>query len=105
MAEATHAELTNENYAATIGGGKWIVDFWATWCAPCRMQGRILEEGAEALEKAGIKVGKVNIDEEQQLAIRFNVASIPTLVLYKDGAEFRKFVGVQQLQTLIDAFK
>jgi len=105
MSEATHAELTGANYSSTIAAGKWIVDFWATWCAPCRMQGRILEEAAEELAKAGIQVGKVNIEEEQQLAIRFNVASIPTLILYKDGVEFQKFVGVQQLQTLINAFK
>ena len=69
------------------------------------MQGRILEEGADALAAAGIQVGKVNVDDEQQLAIRFNVASIPTLILYKDGAEFKKFIGVQQIETLLNAFK
>ena len=100
-----HTELKNDNYASSTAAGKWIVDFWATWCAPCRMQGRILEEGADALAAAGIQVGKVNVDDEQQLAIRFNVASIPTLILYKDGAEFRKFVGVQQLETLLNAFR
>ena len=100
-----HTELKNDNYASCTAAGKWIVDFWATWCAPCRMQGRILEEGADALAAAGIQVGKVNVDEEQQLAIRFNVASIPTLILYKDGAEFKKFIGVQQIETLLNAFK
>ena len=101
----SHIELTNDTYANATATGKWIVDFWATWCAPCRMQGRILEEGADALAAAGIQVGKVNVDDEQQLAIRFNVASIPTLILYKDGAEFKKFIGVQQIETLLNAFK
>ena len=101
----SHIELTNDTYASATATGKWIVDFWATWCAPCRMQGRLLEEAADALEAAGIQVGKVNVDDEQQLAIRFNVASIPTLILYKDGAEFKKFIGVQQIETLLNAFK
>ncbi len=100
-----HIELTNDTYATATATGKWIVDFWATWCAPCRMQGRLLEEAADALAAAGIQVGKVNVDDEQQLAIRFNVASIPTLILYKDGAEFKKFIGVQQIETLLNAFK
>lgn len=97
--------LTAENFDSAIAEGNWVVDFWATWCGPCRMQGKLLENGAEMLEKAGIKIGKVNTDEEQELAVRFGILSIPTLLLFRDGQKVAEFVGVQQLSTLAEAFK
>ena len=60
-----------------------LLDFWASWCGPCRMVGPIIEEIAE--ERMDIKVGKVNVDEEQELATQFQVMSIPTLIVIKDG--------------------
>ena len=71
-----------------------LVDFWASWCGPCRMLSPIVEEIATEYE-GKIKVGKINIDEQPQLAARYNVASIPTLILFKDGKPVNMSVGVK----------
>lgn len=69
-----------------------LVDFWATWCGPCRMIAPILEE--IAAERSDIKICKINVDEEQDLAIQFGVSSIPTLLVFKNGQVVKKSVGV-----------
>lgn len=69
-----------------------LVDFWAPWCGPCQMLGPIVEEVAE--EKSDVKVCKVNIDEEPDLAVKYQVMSIPTLILFKDGEVANTSVGV-----------
>jgi thioredoxin 1 len=71
-----------------------LVDFWASWCGPCRMLAPIVEEIAAEYE-GKIKVGKINIDEQPQLAAKYNVASIPTLILFKDGKPVNTSVGVK----------
>lgn len=76
--------------------GSILVDFWAPWCGPCRMQGPVVEKLAEA----GYNVAKVNIDEEPELAERYRVMTIPTLMVFKDGSVKEQMVGVQSLQTL-----
>jgi len=69
-----------------------LVDFWATWCGPCRMLAPIIEEIAE--EQAGkIKVGKIDVDQQPELAMTFRVASIPTLILFKDGKAVAQSLG------------
>ena len=70
-----------------------LVDFWAPWCGPCRMVGPILEEIAR--ERADVKVGKVNVDEQPELASQFSVMSIPTLVVMKDGKVANQTVGAR----------
>ncbi len=70
-----------------------LLDFWASWCGPCRMVGPILEEIAD--ERSDIKVGKVNVDEEMELAAQFGVMSIPMLVVMKDGKIVNKSVGAR----------
>ncbi len=98
-------DLTDDNFDDKIKSGKWVIDFWATWCNPCRMQGRLLEAGAAELAAAGINIGKVNVDEASKLAMRFGVQSIPTLLLYKDGQQVQEFVGVQQVSKLLEELK
>lgn len=86
-------ELTSANYDATVASGVAVVDFWAEWCMPCRMMAPVVDELAAALGDH-VAFGKVNVDKEQELAIRFGIASIPTILILKDGALARQFVGV-----------
>ena len=78
-----------------------LVDFWATWCVPCRMIAPIVEEIAE--ETVGqAYVGKVNVDEQAELAVRYRVSSIPTLIVFENGQEQRRTVGAQDKEELLD---
>lgn len=95
--------LTAENFAELTSKGIWLVDFWATWCGPCRVQGKIIDENLEKLTATGAKVAKVNVDEQAGLAMRFNVLSIPTLIVIKNGQKTNEFVGVQSIGTLVEA--
>ena len=76
-----------------------LLDFWATWCGPCRMIAPILAAVAE--ENPDILVGKVNVDEEMDLARKFNIMSIPTLVVLKDGEVVNQSVGVQSKEQIL----
>lgn len=79
-----------------------LVDFWAEWCAPCRMISPVIDEIAE--QYAGkVKVVKVDVDEAGGVAMRYRIASIPTVMLFKDGAEARRWVGVQPRRAYLDA--
>ena len=77
-----------------------LIDFWASWCGPCRMMSPVVDEIAEEM-KDNIKVCKINIDEEQNLAVKYNVMSIPTFVVLKNGKEVGRTVGVQDKQEII----
>lgn len=85
--------LTKENFDATIASGTCLVDFWAQWCGPCRMIGPILENMAEKFEGKA-KICKVNVDEQGELAVRFNIMTIPSFIVFKDGQEVDKKIGV-----------
>lgn len=86
--------LTRDNFEAEVTEfkGTVLVDFWASWCMPCKMLSPVVDEVAEEVTSA--KVAKVNVDEQQSLAARFDVMSIPTLIVFKDGKEVRRSVGV-----------
>lgn len=95
-------DLTQQNFnkeVLELKEGAILVDFWAPWCGPCRMQGPVVEKLAEA----GYNVAKVNIDEESELAEQYRVMTIPTLMVFKDGAVKEQMVGVQSYQTLEQA--
>lgn len=77
-----------------------LVDFWATWCAPCRMQGPIIEELAD--ERSDIKVGKLDVDENPEIAQKYGVMSIPTLLVIENGEVVHQMVGVQTKQQISD---
>ena len=97
-------EIKDADFADIIKTGLVLVDFWAPWCGPCRMQGPILEEVAAVVgDKAAI--GKVNIDENPASAAKFGVQSIPTLLLFKDGKVVKQYVGVQRKDELVSAIQ
>lgn len=81
-----------------------LIDFWAPWCGPCRMQGPILEQVSARLGDRAI-VAKVNVDEEGAIATPFGVQAIPTLVILKDGKVVQRFVGVHQVEVLVKALE
>lgn len=92
--------LKTEEFEGTVGAAPLaMVDFWAPWCGPCRMVGPVLEEIAG--ERTDIKVGKVNVDEQRELAAAFQIMSIPTLVVMKGGKAVNQAVGARPKEQIL----
>lgn len=102
MAELT---ITKENFQKEVLESEKpvLVDFWASWCGPCKMLSPTISEIAE--ENSDIKVGKINVDEEQELSSQFNVMSIPFIAVFKDGKLYKSTVGVQPKENLLNLLK
>ena len=87
-------ELTQENFTESIKAQKpLLADFWASWCGPCRMLSPVIDSLSEEYS-AQIDVGKVNVDEQGALAAQFGIVSIPTVIIFKDGKEAKRIIGV-----------
>ena len=93
--------LNKDNFEQSISNGVALVDFWAEWCGPCKMQLPIIEEFSGEMEGKAT-VGKVNVDEELELAQFFGIQSIPTLILFKDGKPVKKLVGLHSKESLYE---
>lgn len=87
-------KLTKDNFDSEVINSNIpvLVDFWASWCGPCRMIAPVIERIAEKFD-GRIKVGKVNVDEEPEISLEYNIASIPTVMIFKNGEEVSKSIG------------
>src|SRR5690348_8293034 len=101
MASANTVTLTQENFDNEVvkSATPVLVDFWAEWCSPCKMIAPLLDELAEEY-KGRVKVGKVDIDQHQQLAVQFRISGIPTLLIFKNGQVVDQIVGMRSKKDL-----
>ena len=99
---ANEVVFTDTNFEENIKNSVALVDFWAPWCSPCRVQGPIVDQVAEKFGGQAA-IGKMNVDENKNTPGRLGIRAIPTLILFKDGQEVNRFTGIQQENTLVDA--
>ena len=94
--------LNENNFEEEVlkSNNKVLVDFYADWCGPCKMMSPIIDEIAE--EKQGIKVGKVNVDNNQELAIKYDFMSIPTIIVFENGVPKKTFIGVTDKNEILE---
>jgi len=98
------ANLTNDNFEKSIASGISLVDFWAPWCQPCRIQGPVIDEIAKET-KDSFQVFKVDIEKNQGLAKKYSIKSIPALIIFKNGKPAKRFTGLKPKNVLINALQ
>ena len=96
-------KLSEKNFDEVINNDKVLVDFYADWCGPCKMQSPIVDSIAD--EHPEIKVGKLNIDDEMDIAEKYGIVSIPTLLVFKNGQPVGKFVGLTRKEEILGAIE
>ena len=94
-----HMDLIEKDFDNVISSGVTLVDFWATWCGPCKMQAPIIDQLGDKYQ-GKFTVAKLDVDQNPSIAARYGVMSIPTLIVYREGEEVTRRVGVQSLQEL-----
>jgi thioredoxin 1 len=93
--------LNYPNFDQVVANSTILVDFWAAWCSPCKVQDPILEEVAKEPNRKAL-IGKVNVDDNRTLAAKYGISSIPTMILFKKGENIQQFVGVQPKDNIIN---
>ncbi|MRR21839.1 thioredoxin [bacterium] len=96
--------LTAQNFAHKTKNGVVLVDFWAAWCMPCKMMAPILNEVAVDTEDSA-RIYKLNVDEQQQIAAQYGIRNIPTMILFKDGKEVERIIGVKPKDYIISSIQ
>ena len=98
--------ITSDNFQKEVEEARVpvLVDFWASWCGPCKMMGPVVEQISEELGP-NARVCKINIDEQPELAERYNVMSIPTFIMFKDGKEVERMIGAMPKEELVKLFE
>ena len=98
--------LNENNFEEEVlkSGGKVLIDFYADWCGPCRMMSPVIDDIAKELE-GKVKVGKINVDNNQELAIKYNVMSIPTIIVFENGNPVNTFIGVTDKNEILEVLK
>ena len=98
-------KITSENYESEVLKSEKpvLIDFYADWCGPCNAMSPVIEELAKELEGKA-KVGKINVDENSDIAVEYNVMSIPTLIVFKNGKEEKRLVGLRDKEELLSLF-
>jgi thioredoxin 1 len=92
--------LTDQNFGTKIKTGTVLVDFWASWCMPCKLMAPVLNELAEDMN-GNVTIGKLNVDDAKKTAARFSVRSIPTMIVFRNGKEVKRIVGVKTKDYLV----
>ena len=96
--------LNSSEFDNAIASGVVLVDFYADWCGPCKMMSPIIDDIANEVD-GKVKVGKVNVDNNQELAIEYDVMSIPTIMIFENGKNIKTFIGVTDKNEILEALK